>query len=695
MSKVIQSTCNYCGVGCNVDYHINDDGSLKQVKGNPEYTVNKGVLCPKGFKIHEPILSKDRANSPLVKKNGKLESASWDEALTVFTDKVKEIQSKYGKEAFAFVSTGQLYTEEMAILGQVGRTGMGTHGDGNTRQCMASAVVAYKHGFGFDSPPMTYKDIEESDCVILVGSNAPINHPTVWNRLKKYNTQNPDIIVMDPRFSDAAKKSTLHIPIKPKRDLIFLYMVMNVLIKKGWIDQEYIDAHTNGFEELKTMVNKYNPDDVEERTGVSRSKFDSFVEKVHTRKKVSIWWTMGVNQSHQGTRTASAIINLCLITGNIGRPGTGPCSLTGQSNAMGSRLFSNTTSLYGGRDHTKEEDRNFVGKVLGIDPDRLPKKPTLAYDKIIEGVATGDIKGLWVVCTNPLHSWIDNSRLKKMISNLEILVVQDLYSTTTTARYADVFLPAQGAGEKQGFLINSERRIGLAQQALTPPDNTLSDFEIFKRVAKYYGCEDVIKGWDTPEDVFKILRACSEGTPCDFTGIRDYNHLLEKRGIQWPYPKNSLNEDAERRLFADGKFFTPNGKANLQVEEFIAPACASEPSEEYPIYLLTGRGTIFQFQSNTRTQKSETLKKVMADELYVEINPENAEPLNIENGAKVRITSATHSIVVDAKVTDSVLKDTVFLPFHYVETNLMTRESFDPHSRQPSFKIGAVRLEAV
>lgn len=691
MSKTVQSTCNYCGVGCNVLYHLDDNNNIAKVTA-ADYTVNKGVVCPKGFKIHEPILSKERGTHPMIRKNGNLEKVSWDEALTKFTDKVKSLQEKHGKKSVAFISTGQMYTEEMAILGQVGRTGMGMEGDGNTRQCMASAVVAYKQTFGFDAPPMSYQDIEESDCIVVIGSNMPITHPIVWNRIK-YNKNNPDIIVMDPRLSDAAEKATKHLAIKPKRDIVFLYMVINDLISKGKIDKAYIDAHTTGFDNLKEVVAKYQPNDVERLTGISKEDFDSFVEKMHTKKKVSIWWTMGVNQSNSGTRTAQAIINLCLITGNIGKRGTGPCSLTGQANAMGSRLFSNTTSLFGGGNHENEEHRKQVASILNINPSRLPAKATLPYDKIIEAIDTGTIKGLWIICTNPLHSWINNTRIAKILDKLELFVVQDLYPNIKSAKLAHIYLPAAGAGEKKGSLINSERRIGVAQKAIDPPGEAKGDFEICQLVAKYYGCEDVIQGWETEDKVFEILKRCSEGKPCDFTGIRDYKHILDKGGIQWPYPKDNPDEGKERLLFADGKFFTADGKAKIHAEEFQAPP--SEPTSEYPYYVLTGRGSIFQFQSNTRTQKSATLSKQMRDSIYVELNQADANTLNVLDGAKLKISSRSNSIEATVKISKSVAEGYIFLPFHYQETNAILEENFDPYSRQPGFKVGAVKLEAI
>lgn len=692
MEKKVSAVCNYCAVGCSLDYHVSDDGRLK-VSGTPDYPVNKGILCPKGYKIHEPVLSPDRATKPLIRKNGSLAPATWDEALNTFTSKVREIQNKYGKKSFAFISTGQMYTEEMAMLGQVGRTGMGIEGDGNTRQCMASAVVSYKQAFGFDAPPMTYEDIEHSDCIIFVGSNAAITHAIIFNRIKKHNKNNPKIFVIDPRNSETAQKVDVHVQVKPKRDLIFLYTVANELIKRGALDHDFIEKHTSNFEEFKKHVAQYSSDNVERDTNVPKSVLMETVDAIQNSKATSIWWTMGVNQSHQGTRTGQAIINLCLMTGNIGRKGAGPCSLTGQSNAMGSRMFSNTTSLFGGRDYANPEHRKEVAEILEIDEARLPAAPTMPYHKIIDAVEAGTMKGLWIVCTNPLHSWVNTNKLRKSMEKLELIVVQDLYSNTITAQVADIFLPAAGAGEKSGFLINSERRLGIAQKAIDSPGEALSDFEIFRRVAEAYGCEDVVKGWNTPEETFQILRKLSKGMPCDFTGVKSYQDILERGGVQWPYPEENRDETQERRLFADGKFYHPDGRAKFLFENWEAPA--EEPNRDYPLYLLSGRGTIVQWMSNTRTGRSAALKKVMEDEAYAEISQEDADVYSLRDGEKVELKSLHGCVQVNVKISKTVAKGYVYLPFHYETTNKLVNDAFDTYSGQPSFKTGAVSVRAV
>jgi assimilatory nitrate reductase catalytic subunit len=407
---------------------------------------------------------------------------------------------------------------------------------------------------------------------------------------------------------------------------------------------------------------------------------------------------MGVNQGHEATRTAQAIINLALMTGNIGRPGTGANSITGQCNAMGSRLFSNTTNLLGGRDFTNTEHRSEVAGLLGIPRERIPAENSLAYDQILQAIADDKIKGLWVIATNTAHSWINQHAFQDVRKKLDFLVVQDMYHTTDTAMLADLVLPAAGWGEKGGTFINSERRFGLTRKVARSPGQALSDFNIFKLIAHYWGCAEMFREWTSPEAVFQILKRLSAGRPCDITGIRDCQHLDGSGGIQWPWPEGQLDGDRqspekERRLFADGRYFTPDGKARFIFEQ---PRPLPEPTDDdYPFTLLTGRGTSAQWHTGTRTENSDVLRQLRPAAVYVEINPADAHHLRIPPNSTVKISSRRGAITAKAFVTATIQPGHVFLPMHYAQTNLLTHSAFDPYSRQPSYKACAVRLERV
>ncbi|MFQ5951807.1 MAG: succinate dehydrogenase iron-sulfur subunit [Candidatus Omnitrophota bacterium] len=689
-AEKVNTVCGFCSVGCGLTIWKNEDGTL-QLTTDSDYTVNKGQACPKGWDALLPLQAKDRARTPYTRNSkGDFVPVDWDEALQKFTDSFKNIQEKYGNDSIAFISTGQIPTEEMAFLGCLTKFGMGIlHGDGNTRQCMATAAAAYKQSFGFDASPYTYKDFEESDVIIFVGGNPFIAHPIMWERVC-LNENNPTTVIIDPRKTETAHWASKHLSIIPKSDASPFYCLAHILIKRDAVDKSFIDNHTSGFEEFKEFLEKFSPKTVSKETGLKESEIHKLADLIQNGRKVSFWWTMGVNQSYMGVRTAQAIINLTLLTGNIGRAGTGPNSITGQCNAMGSRLFSNTTSLLGGHDFSNSEHRKKIAKCLGIKEKQIPEDKGWAYDQIVDGIAEGKIKGLWIIATNPIHSWVNHSHLEKVIGNLEFCVLQDMYHTTETAKYAHLVLPAAGWGEKRGTFINSERRIAVVNKAADPPGEALPDFEIFKHVADYWGCGDLFEKWDSTEDIFQSLKRISKGTPADISGIKDYKMLEKSGGIQWPFPEGSSIKENERRLFEDRKFYTPDKRSKFIFEDIKSPP---EPvNKEFPFLLLTGRGTVAQWHTQTRTSKSDRLKKIYPEEIYMEINPEDAEKLNINDGEEVTVSCCRGEIRVKACLTYDIPGGEVFVPMHYSETNELTFPAFDPYSRQPSYKSCAVNI---
>ena len=700
--------CGYCSTGCGLTVHMRGDRAVN-ITPSAAYPVNRGSACPKGWEALTVLDAPDRATRPLVRDAaGALRPVTWDAALDAMVDRFRAIQSAHGPEAVAFLSTGQMPTEEMALLGALAKFGMGMrHGDGNTRQCMATSVVAYKQAFGFDAPPYTYRDFEESDVIVLVGANLCLAHPILWERVLR-NPNRPEIVVIDPRTTETAMAATQHLPLRPKSDQALFYGLANWLIAHGAIDREFIDAHTSGYADYATAVAPFTPARVAGETGLSPSAITRLAETIRDGGRVSFWWTMGVNQSYQGVRTAQSIINLALLTGNIGRPGTGANSITGQCNAMGSRLFSNTTNLLGGHDFASPDDRAKVARVLEVDPAVIPTENSWPYHRIIEGILRDEIKGLWVIATNTAHSWINQHLARDILGRLDTLVVQDMYASTDTARMADVVLPAAAWGEKEGTFINSERRIGAVSRVAAPPGEAVPDFEIFRRVAHRWGCGEMFRRWESPEATFRILQELSAGQPCDITGIDGYDMLKAWGGVQWPCPAGAgdvrpsgaaasgppaaaaIGPNAERRLFEDGRFYHPDGRARLLFE---APRPLPEPpSARYPLILLTGRGSAAQWHTQTRTAKSAVLRKLYPAGAYVEINPVDARARGIAPNEAVGIESRRGRIRATAFVTRSVQPGHVFIPMHYEETNRLTDAVFDPYSHQPSYKACAVQL---
>jgi assimilatory nitrate reductase catalytic subunit len=631
----------------------------------------------------------DRATTPLL--HGK--PVGWNEALSAFVAGFGGLLEEHGPDSVAFLSTGQITSEEMALLGAVAKVGMGmVHGDGNTRQCMATSVAAHKQSYGFDAPPYTYADLEESDVVVLVGSNLAVAHPILWERLQR-NPNRPEVVVIDPRRTETAAGATRHVAVAPKGDLALLLGLLHVVIRDGLVDLAFVADHCTGFEDLAETAARWPPVKAAEVAGVSTNDIEDLACVIGAGRAVSFWWTMGVNQSHQAVRTAQAIIDLALITGNVGRPGTGANSITGQCNAMGSRLWSMTASLYAGRSFESRSDREDVAGICGWPAERIPARPSMAYDQIIDGIRDGQVRGLWVLATNTAHSWGDRGELAGLLDKLDFLVVQDLYADTDTARHASVFLPAAGWGEKDGTMINSERRIGLVKQVRRPPGDALPDFAILRLVAHAWGCGNLFDRWATPEDVFRTMGQLSAGTPCDHSGVTTYRQLDDAGGVQWPAPKGSGPWAGERRLFEDGRSYHPDGRFRLiaaDPEPTPSPTC-----ETFPLTLLTGRGSTASWHTETRTGRSPVLRRLQPAFLLVDLHRADAEALGVGDGHEVEVASAWGSLRCRARVGEVVQRGQAFLPMHDAATNVLTHPVVDPISRQPSYKDTPVAVRPV
>jgi assimilatory nitrate reductase catalytic subunit len=696
------ATCGYCSTGCGLRLHLRD-GEAVGLTPETNYPVNLGMACPKGWEALRVLESDDRATSPMIREpDGGFRDVSWDDALTEFTQKFKHIIDEHGPGSVAFLSTGQIACEEMAFLGALAKFGMGfIHGDGNTRQCMATAVTAYKESFGFDAPPYTYDDYERSDVMVFVGANPCIAHPIMWERVLR-NENNPEIIVIDPRRTETAMAASQHLQLTPKSDLALLYAITNEVIQRGYVDETFVAESTNGFTDLAEHVRQFTTESVASSSGISANQIGSVADAIGRGKAVSLWWTMGVNQSYEGTRVAQAIINLALITGNIGRPGTGANSITGQCNAMGSRLWSNTTNLIGHHDFGSSDDRAKVANALSIPVENIPSENGWSYDQIMEGIRDGDIKGLWVIATNPAHSWINQGDARELLDQLDFLVVQDMYHSTETARHADVVLPAAGWGEKEGTFINSERRYGLLKKVRKAPGEALADFSIFKAIAHYWGVAEMFAQWSDPESVFRLMQSLSRDKWCDISGIDGYEQVDRCGGIQWPWSEasaadasasGSANPPQQRRLFEDGKFAHADGRAKLIFDTITPPP--ESPCDEYPTWLLTGRGTVSQWHTQTRTSKSPVLRKLYPNQPYIELHPSDAADMNISNGDELLVQSRRGEAIANAMVVPTVPKGQSFMPMHYEATNQLTLAHFDPHSKQPSYKDCAVKITKV
>jgi predicted molibdopterin-dependent oxidoreductase YjgC len=685
----VNTTCGYCSVGCGMQLGVRG-AKVVSVRGNPDHPVNRGKLCPKGLAEHYAIEAEGRALYPLLRKDGALARITWDGAFGAMADQFRRIQRKYGPHSIGVISTGQLVTEEFYALGKLVQLGIGTrHYDGNTTLCMSTAVAGYKRSFGSDGPPGAYEDLELADVILLIGANVAENHPILCTRLEA-NT-NKTLIVVDPRVTKTAMMADLHLPIAPRSDLALINAMLRVIIDEELYDRAFVDAHTSGFDELRASLGPYT---LEYAASITSLDADLIRHTTHIYAKAQapfIGWTMGVNHSTKGTETVNAINNLALITGNVGRAGASPFSITGQCNAMGTREAGFTSSLPGYRKFESEADRNELASIWNIDPGRIPAARGLAYPDIIEAAVAGKIRALWIIGTNPIVSYPNIDVLRHALGNLDFMVVQDGFHPTPTSELAHLILPAAIWGEKEGTYTNSERRVSKVNKAVDPPAEARSDLDIFLGLADTLGCrEELFPRWRAPADAFAEWRRISHGRLCDYSGMT-HDAIEESGGIQWPCRPDE-NPAATRRLYADGIFQTEDGRGRL-IPTHWSPF-PEQPSSEFPFVLNTGR-TVEHWHTRTKTGAISILQQ-LSPRAWLEMNPSDASRLHLKPHDRVDVVSARGRVGrVELRVTEIVAAGQVFLPFHFAETNAnqITQSAFDPISREPNFKQCAVRVE--
>lgn len=687
----VRTTCGYCSVGCGLHIGVRN-GRAVSVRGDTEHPVNAGVLCPKGLSEHETIHATRRARTPLLRRDGRMRSVGWDEAIGTLAQRFRDVQRRHGRESVGVISTGQLVTEEFYALGKLVQLGLGTrHYDGNTTLCMATAVAGYKRSFGSDGPPGAYEDLECADVVLLIGANIADNHPILWQRLER----NPrhTLVVADPRVTKTAMRADLHLALKPRSDLALINGLIHLVIAAGLVDRRFIDAHTTGFDALRESVARYTPEYVAGLTGLSIEQISTAALLCGRARAAFIGWTMGVNHSTKGTETVNAINNLALITGQIGRAGAAPFSITGQCNAMGTREAGFTSSMPGYRAFESAADRAELAALWGIATERIPASRGYAYPDIIEAALRREIRALWIIGTNPIVSFPNLGMLEQALESLDFLVVQDGFHPTPTTERADLVLPAAIWGEKEGTYTNSERRVSKVNRAVDPPGQALSDFDIFLAVAEALGCRDeLFPTWTMPRDAFEEWKRVSRGRLCDYSGM-SYETIERAGGLQWPCPDGGGTRASDvRRLYTDGVFQTPDGRARLIPTSW--EPFPEQPRPGYPLILNTGR-TVEHWHTRTKTEHVAILHW-LSPSAWVEINPRDARQFGVKPSDRVDVVSQRGRVRnLRVRLTETVAPGQIFVPFHWVEfnANQVTQSAFDPISREPNYKQCAVRIE--
>ncbi len=689
------TTCGYCSTGCSIEVGINAEGRPVSSRGAAGADVNRGKLCIKGIFEHELFESAGRGTEPLLrdKIHQSYRQVCWDTAMDKTASEIKRIQQQYGRDAFAVVSTGQILTEEFYTLGKLVRGCIGTNNyDGNTTLCMASAVSGYKRSFGSDGPPGCYEDFEHTDCLIAFGSNLPEQHPVIYWRLKEAREKrNFPLIVVDPRVTMLAQFADIHLAITPGTDVVLINSLMHVILKEGLEDRDYIAAHTQGIEALEQVLEKFDPLSASRICGIDEDTIRNVARLYAKAGAAMSIWTMGINQSTHGSDGVVNINNLNLITGNIGKPGGTSLSITGQCNAMGTREWSSCSGLPGYRALENAEHREEIGKFWGIDPEFFPKQRGLFQTDIFPAIESGQIKGLWLIATNPMTSMPNTARTRKILEKLEFLVVQDAYQDVETTEYAHVYFPAAVWAEKEGCFTNTERRYNLVRQVTKPLANSKADFWIFREMAKRFPNGEKIHFPETPSDTFEEMKQLSigPGRTLDISGM-SHEKIEAAKGIQWPCPEGQ--DKGDPRLYTRGKFQTASGRANLIALDFIDNN--ERPCEQYPFWLNSGR-VVEHFHTRTRTGKIGNQNKYSPTP-YMEMNPDAAAELGIRHQQYVRLVSRRGDAVVMVQLTQRLPRDMVFVPFHFHDcVNRVSLGLLDPHSRQPAFKQCGVRVEQV
>ena len=712
-----KSVCRYCGVGCGVMIG-KKGGKVAAIKGDKENTINQGTLCVKAFYLHKVIAAKTRLQHPMIKKNGEFKKVSWDEALEYVSKKFNDIRKKYGPDALAFYGSGQAETEETYMANKLFKGCIGTNNvEGNPRLCMASAVGGYLTSFGKDEPAGTYEDIEKAELFLLVGSNTAEAHPILFKRLVQHKSKNPNVkfIIIDPRKTPTDQIADLHLFVKPGYDLAVLHAITRILIKEGYADAEFIKNHINfqdnekklTFAEYIQFLEKFTPEYAAKISGAKPDKILKAARMFGQAKTAMSMWTMGVNQRTRGVWANNLITNLHLITGKIGKPGCDSFSLTGQPNACGG------VREGGGLCHllpahrlvAKEAHRKEVAKVWGVPASNIQPKPGKHTIAMFSALNAGEIKGIYIMCTNPAQSLPNAGKYWKGLKEQFVVVAESFFPTATTD-YADVVLPAAFWSEKEGVYGCTERRSQYMEQVTEPAGEARWDAFMLRDLGKKMGFEKEFAKYKTGEDMWSEYISLTKGTDMDLSGA-PYSRLKKLRGLTWPIPgvahpgtykrytdgdplydKLPAEKKAGRRMYFYGK---PDGRAIVWARPDKGPE--EPPDADFPLALTTGR-VLEHWHTMTMTGTVPALNRAVP-KAYVEIHPQDAQKLHIANKDEVIVETRRGALNIEARVIDRPEPGTLFVPWHWQEwmVNVLTIDAFDPGSKEPEYKVCAARVK--
>jgi sulfite reductase (NADPH) flavoprotein alpha-component len=709
----VRTVCPYCGVGCGMVLEV-QDGRVTKVSGDKNHPANFGRLCTKGLTVGATLRTPDRLGRAQMRtlRSEKLAPVPLDEAIQGVAGKLNSTLKLYGPDAVAFYVSGQLSMEAQYLINKLSKGFVRTNNiESNSRLCMSSAASGYKLSLGADGPPGSYGDFEKADCFFVIGSNMAECHPILFLRLLDGKRNNgAKLIVVDPRKTPTADKADLYLPIEPGTDLALLNGLLHLLVVNGHIDHDFIEKHTEGWGDMPNFLAAYTPRVVAEITGLEESAIRQAAQWIGESTELMSLWTMGLNQSTHGTWHTNAICNLHLATGKICRPGSGPFSLTGQPNAMGGREMGYMShGLPGQRNVASAKDREFIERIWQLKSGSIRAEPGAEAVSMFQKLESGEIKTVWIMATNPVASMPKRSRVIHALERAECVIVHDAYHPTETSHYADILLPGAVWAEAEGTMVNSDRTVTLMQKAVEPPGEARPDWEIIARVAQAMGFGAAFSYQNASEVFDEIRLMANPDTGYDLRGI-SYQRL-KSESVQWPCSNadevgqalryvNAPPQDSLHSIpgASEVRFPTETGRARFLARPHLPPA--ELPSDDYPFILTTGR-TAHQWHTMSKTGTVPALNKLNPGP-FVEINPEDASALGVEDQSAVEITSLRGRAIYPARVTDHIRPGCCFAPFHWndrfgdnLAINAATSEAVDPISKQPEFKFCAVRLAKV
>jgi ferredoxin-nitrate reductase len=736
VERWVQSACVFCSNGCALDIAVAGE-RIVGVRGREGDRINHGRLGPKGLYGWQANNSPDRLTQPLVRRDGTLQAAGWDEALDLVVSRSQHVLDETGPLAMGFYTTGQLFLEDYYTLGLVVRGGIGTpHLDGNTRLCTATADYALKETFGSDGQPGSYTDFDECDTLFMVGHNVAETQTVLWTRIldRLQGADRPKLVVVDPRMTPVAREADVHLALKSGTNLALLNAIQHELITNGWVDEAFVSSHTVGFEKLRQTVLEYPPERAAEICGIDAEDIRRAAEIIGSGERLVSTCLQGVYQSHQATASACQVNNVNLLRGMIGKPGCAPFQLNGQPTAQNTREAGADGDAAGMRNWQNLDHIKDLAAHWNVDPLDIPSwAPPTHLMQIMRLCEEGSITFLWITGTNPAVSLPELHRIRSILSQERLFVVVSDAFLTETAQLADVVLPAALWGEKTGVFTNQDRTVHFSEKAVDPPGEARPDMDIFIDYARRLGLKDkdgapLIK-WSTPEECFEAFKEMTRGRPCDYSGLT-YEKLRGRSGIQWPCTAEA--PEGTERLYTDHSFNTdteyaedwghdlltgashekkhhaelaPQGRAILNAAHYAAPF--EEIRDEYPYLLTTGR-TVYHWHTRTKTARAPELERAAPD-AWVEVSQADARELEIAEGDWVRVSSPRGSVEAQAHIS-GIRPGVVFIPFHYGywdsaegdepngrprAANELTITAWDAVSKQPIFKTAAVQVERI